>query len=123
MSAIVQYTDYLVLSLFTIVALGLLIFARRLHRENARKAQHSADELSLTYTDSAGSTLRNDAAAIKALLAQSLAGTQRAAQTIKETQARLEAVSARIERLEAQQAATGTGSAARVPERSTDVSR
>ncbi|MCO6414560.1 MAG: hypothetical protein J5I92_17635 [Thiogranum sp.] len=100
MNTIGLYADYIVLSILSVVALGLLMFSRHLHRKHARKVQHRTSEFFAQNTSPIGNASDHDETAINTLLIQAIAGMQRAVQTIKETQERLESVSTRIERLE-----------------------
>ncbi len=123
LNAITQYAGYIVRSILTVVALGLLALARHLHREQTRTAQRGANEAFRDKTSPAGSPPGDDAVAIHTLLAQAIAGTRQAARAVNETQTRLEALSARLARPQAQQAAAATQGAVTVSDRPSHVAK
>lgn len=101
MSVVDQYADYIVLAILTVAAFGLLMLSLHLHRKHERNKRRSIDVFFENNTYADDDEHGNVEATVTALLSQAIAGTQQAARTIRKTEARLEAIRARIGRLEA----------------------
>lgn len=100
MSFLNQHAAEIVLLFLTSLAFSLVIVIHRQRRKQDRDKQHAIDSFFEKSAQPTTSEQGDDEAAVKSLLTQAIAGTQQSTRALNDTQERLEAISARISRLE-----------------------